>query len=276
MGADSMQIYRHMDIGTAKPTEDERAMAVHHMTDVAEPDEPYDAARYLLEARSAVDDVAARGRLPIVAGGTGLYIKALLHGLCEARPEDMSVRQQLWEQARELGGDRLYRRLEACDPESARHIHPNDTYRVIRALEIYKITGRPMSAYRKDHGFSDSPYNALKFALYMDRDELYRRIDQRVELMMEQGLVKEVKRLIEMGFGADLKPMKALGYRHVLNYLEGAADLQSTKETLKRDTRRYAKRQLTWFRADPEINWVRPDQQELITEMIRRFTGREQ
>lgn len=271
VGADSMQIYKYMDIGTAKPTEEERARAVHHMTDIANPDEPYDAARYLSEARAAVDDIVARKRLPIVVGGTGFYIKALLYGLFEARPEDKRVRSNLWKQAGELGTDGLYRRLEACDPEAAGRIHPNDTYRVVRALEVYEITGRTMSAYRREHGFSDSPYNALKFALYMDRNELYRRIDHRVELMIEQGLVEEVRDLLEMGFDRNLKSMQALGYRHVLDYLEGTADLHKIKETLKRDTRRYAKRQLTWFRADPEINWVRPDQEELISGFIRRF-----
>lgn len=271
VSADSMQIYRCMDIGTAKPTVPERLRTAHHMIDVADPDESYDAARYLHEARKAVADIEGRGRLPIVVGGTGFYIKALLHGLCEAKPRDMSVRRKLWEDAETLGRPEMHRRLAARDSEAAGRIHPNDIYRVVRALEIYEITGRPMSSYRAAHRFSDAPYDALKFALYMDRQKLYRRIDKRVELMIEQGLVKEVRDLQQKGYGRELKAMQALGYRHVLDYLEGITELQTALDTLKRDTRRYAKRQLTWFRGDPEIIWAQPEQETWITEQIKSF-----
>ncbi|MCF8023869.1 MAG: tRNA (adenosine(37)-N6)-dimethylallyltransferase MiaA [Desulfobacteraceae bacterium] len=271
VGADSMQIYRYMDIGTAKPTNSERARVKHHMINVADPDEPYDAARYLREAREAVADIENRGSLPIVVGGTGFYIKALLYGLCEAKPEDLSVRQILWRDAETLGGEALHRRLAACDPETAGRIHPNDIYRVVRALEIYEITGRPMSVYRAAHRFLDAPYHALKLALYMDRGELYKRINQRVDLMVEQGLVGEVRDLLQKGYGRELKAMQALGYRHVLDYLEAITDREKAVEILKRDTRRYAKRQLTWFRSDPEIIWVKPDQEAWISRRIDEF-----
>lgn len=271
VGADSMQIYRHMDIGTAKPSRQQRARVPHHMIDVVDPGEPFDAARYLKQAREAIAGIKQRGRLPLVVGGTGFYIKALLYGLFEAKPEDMSVREKLRKQAEILGSSGLYDRLAACDPEAAERIHPNDTYRVVRALEVFEITGRPMSAWRQTHGFSDEPYRALKFALYMDRAELYRRIDQRVDAMVQEGFVEEVRRLLQMGWDKNIKVMQALGYRHILGYLDGKMDRAAAIESIKKDTRRYAKRQLTWFRKDPEVIWVKPDQEAEIRERIRNF-----
>ena len=271
VGADSMQIYRHMDIGTAKPGPDERGRVPHHLIDVADPDEAYDAARYMREARAAVDDIKSRGRLPVVVGGTGFYIKALLYGLFDAKPEDVRVRNRLWQEAHALGGGAMHERLAACDPETARRIHPNDTYRVIRALEVFELTGTPVSAFRAVHRFSDAPYCPLKFALCMDRGKLYRRINARVDQMIAQGIIEEVRGLLQMGYDKNARAMQALGYRHILGYLEGEADWQTAVETLKRDTRRYAKRQLTWFRKDMETIWVRPDQQAEITERIRAF-----
>ncbi len=273
VNADSMQIYKHMDIGTAKPTAEERCRAVHHMIDIAMPDEPYDAACFSREARASVNQVLSRGRTPIVSGGTGFYIRALLYGLCEAAPEDAAVRSQLKTEARQSGTDALYRRLEACDPESAGKIHPNDTYRVIRALEVYAASGMTISEFRRQHGFSDAPYNVLKIGLFMDRGVLYERIDSRVDQMMAEGFCDEVRRLLEMGYHETLRPMQALGYRHLAAYLAGKTDLKTAVATMKRDTRHYAKRQLTWFRKDPETRWFEPDRIASIIAFAEKFTG---
>ncbi len=271
VGADSMQIYRFMDIGTAKPTAGERRCVPHHMIDVADPDAGYDAARFVKQSRAAIDDIVKRRRLPMAAGGTGLYIRAMLYGLCDAKPEDPSVRKQLKAEAEARGGRYLYDRLLRCDPASAERIHPHDTYRVVRALEIFDITGEPMSRYRQRHRFSDAPFDALKIGLFMDRPALYERINRRVEQMVAEGLYGEVENLLRRGYGKDLKPMQALGYRHMIAYMDGKMDWQTAVETLKRDTRRYAKRQLTWFRADPEVEWMAPDQPAAIEAKIRKF-----
>ncbi len=271
VGADSMQIYRYMDIGTAKPTAEEKRRVVHHMVDIADPDEPYDAARFSRESRAAVNAILRRGRIPVIVGGTGFYIKALLYGLCDAVPEDETVRHRLREAAALSGGEPLYRRLADCDPETAEKIHPNDTYRIVRALEVYEASGMPMSEYRRRHGFSDAPYHVLKIGLFMDRQALYARIDQRVEEMARQGLCDEVKQLLAAGYHESLRPMQALGYRHMAAFIRGEADWGATLATLKRDTRQYAKRQLTWFRKDPEIQWFEPGRREDIVACARAF-----
>lgn len=273
VGADSMQIYRYMDIGTAKPTAEEKRRVRHHMIDIALPDEPYDAARFSRESRAAVDAILARRRMPVIAGGTGFYIKALLYGLCDAVPEEEAVRHRLREEAALSGGMSLYRRLETCDPEAAGKIHPNDTYRIVRALAVYQTSGMPMSEYRRRHGFSDAPYTVLKIGLFMDRQALYARIEQRVEEMVRQGLQDEVKQLLATGYHKSLRPMQALGYRHMAAFITGEADWDATIATLKRDTRQYAKRQLTWFRKDPEIQWFEPERGEDIVACARAFLG---
>jgi len=275
VGADSMQIYRHLDIGTAKPTPEERGRVPHHLIDVADPDEPYDAARFYRDARQAIADILGRGRLPVVAGGTGFYIRALLYGLCDAAPEDPSVRSRLREEAFEQGGGHLYGRLQHCDPEAASKIHPNDTYRVLRALEVFEITGITMTDYRRRHCFSDAPFEPLKLGLDMDRVALYERIDRRVDQMIADGLLDEVKRLLDKGYAEHLRPMQALGYRHMIDYIRGRLEWGDMIDTLKRDTRRYAKRQFTWFRADSQIIWSAPTYKKKILNHVRCFIRRE-
>ena len=271
VGADSMQVYQYMDIGTAKPDAGEQAQAPHYMIDVATPDQPFDAAAYARMARAAVYRILDQGRLPFVVGGTGFYIKALLHGLFPAKPADAAVRGRLHQEAVEKGIHHLYDRLRQADPPAAERIHPNDTYRIIRALEVYDITGRPMSDYQAAHGFSEQPFKALKFCLYMDREALYERINRRVETMVAAGLLEEVKRLLARGYSADLKPMQSLGYRHMLDYLSGRLDWATAVDQLKKDTRRYAKRQLTWFRNDPEMIWKQPSEKKSIFERVAHF-----
>jgi tRNA dimethylallyltransferase len=271
IGADSMQIYRYMDIGTAKPSQAERDRVPHYMIDVVTPDIDYDAARYCREARAATVDLHRKGKIPFVVGGTGFYIKALLYGLFDAVPTNDSIRKQLRAAAETEGGGALHRRLSVVDPTGAARIHPNDTYRVIRALEVYERTGLPMSRYQESHRFADEPFDALKICLNRDREILYERIDRRVGQMMEDGLIDEVKHLLEMGYSEKHRPMQALGYRHALDFLAGRTDADGMIDTLKRDTRHYAKRQLTWFRKDNQMHWHSPDDIDAVAGRIGRF-----
>lgn len=271
VGADSMQVYKHMDIGTAKPDVRQRQKAPHYMIDVVAPDQPFDAAAYSDMARACIYRIDKQNQLPIVVGGTGFYIKALLHGLFPAKPADPVIRRRLADTVTNEGVDRLYERLREADPDAADRIHPNDTYRIIRALEVYEITGCRMSDYQESHGFSDSPFAALKFCLYMDRQALYERINLRVEAMAAAGLFEEVQQLLARGYNADLKPMQSLGYRHMIDYLDGRMDWASAVDQMKKDTRHYAKRQLTWFRKDPEMIWKQPSEKKSIFEQVAHF-----
>ncbi len=273
ISADSMQIYRHMDIGTAKSTPDEQAQVVHHMIDIVDPDEDFDAAQFLSRARAIIAELDSRGRIPFVVGGTGLYIKALLHGMFQPESLGSEVRNRLKKEADEYGCHLLYDRLKKCDPESAGRLHPNDTYRIIRALEVFESTGKTIGAFHRDHDFADEPYRVLKIGLTVDRQTLYDRIDHRVDAMIDAGFVDEVHRLLEMGFAPDLKSMQSIGYRHIIDFIGGSMPWDESVRTLKRDTRRYAKRQLTWFGADPTITWRDPAQIKDIISAVEKFTG---
>lgn len=271
VGADSMQIYREMEIGTAKPTPEEQARVPHHMVDIIPPDAAFDAARYEKMARKIVSGLHGRGKLPIVAGGTGFYIKALTRGLFDTIPHDPAVRQRLQEEAETLGGDALHRRLAGCDPETARRLHPNDSYRVVRALEVFEVTGRPLSAHHQNHQFGDRPFRQLSIGLTIPRETLYNRIDTRVELMLQAGLLNEVRELLEKGYAPELKSMQSIGYRHMADFLRGRIDWEEAVRTMKRDTRRYAKRQMVWFKKDPEVHWLAPDQLAEMKELVAAF-----
>ncbi|MBW1741450.1 MAG: tRNA (adenosine(37)-N6)-dimethylallyltransferase MiaA, partial [Deltaproteobacteria bacterium] len=253
ISADAMQVYRYMDIGTAKPTEEQRARVRHHLIDVVDPDEPFSAALFKTMAGAIIRDLDQKGRLVFVVGGTGLYIKALTRGLFAGQEQDEVVRKKLKKEAKTLGLAVLYQRLQKVDPAAAARIHPNDTYRIIRALEVYQATGQPISHYQKAHGFGDCPYRTLKIGLTLDRNILYDRINRRVDLMLASGLLEEVKWLLDQGYPSTLKSMQSIGYRHMADYLEHRIAWDEAVRLFKRDTRRYAKRQLTWFKADPEI-----------------------
>ena len=259
ISADSMQIYRHMNIGTAKPTPEERAAVPHHMIDILSPDEPFDAARFSTEAREKIAALTARGVLPFVAGGTGLYIKSLTQGIFPARTSAPELRVQLEKEMAAHGPAVLHRRLRQWDPEAARRIHPNDRFRITRAIEVFKATGKSISAHHLAHRFGEAPFRTLKIGLEMERTALYERIDRRVEAMLEAGLPGEVQRLLDMGYHSELKSMKSIGYRHMADFIEGRTSWDEAVRTLKRDTRRYAKRQYTWFKADPEVLWAPPE-----------------
>lgn len=271
IGADSMQVYRHMDIGTAKPTAEEQARVVHHMINIISPDEPFDAARYAELAGTIIFELDRQEVTPFVVGGTGLYIKALLHGLFEAEVFDADVRRRLKQEADAQGIESLHERLRRLDPESAERLHPNDRYRILRALEVVETTGKPISRYHREHGFSEQPFEALKIALSMDREVLYARINQRVDAMIAAGFLEEVKSLLAQGYSGNLKSMQSIGYRHMLDFIQGRSSREACVRTLKRDHRRYAKRQLTWFKADPQIIWKEPGQVEEIKMLVEKF-----
>ncbi len=271
ISADSMQIYRYMDIGTAKPTADEQSRIPHHMIDIVDPDENFDAVRFAEMARDKVMQLHQRGVMPLVVGGTGLYIKALLQGLFQSNPVDPKTRERLMKEAAENGSGILYDRLKRVDPDTADRLHPNDSYRIIRALETIEATGRSISEHQQDHGFADEPFNALKICLHVDRQKLYERIDKRVDMMIEEGLVDEVKKLLAMSYSADLKSMQSIGYRHMVEFFAEQLSWDECVRTLKRDTRRFAKRQFTWFGADQQIQWYEPDQLNEIVRLVEGF-----
>lgn len=271
VSADSMQVYRFMDIGTAKPTPGELAAVPHHMIDVAAPDEAFDAARFAREASAVIHALAARKTLPLVVGGTGLYIKALTRGIFQARAAAPEIRRRLEMEAETQGLASLHRRLAELDPDAGRRIHPNDRFRILRALEVFESTGKPISAHQADHRFGESPFRTLKIGLEIEREALYERIDRRVDRMIETGLLSEVRGLLERGYPSDLNSMKSIGYRHMADFIEGRIGWEEAVTTLKRDTRRYAKRQYTWFKADPGVRWTRPEALEEMGRWIEAF-----
>ena len=266
INADSMQIYRHMDIGTAKPTLKEQECVKHHMIDIVNPDELFDAAKFARMARRIIVQLYKSGITPFIVGGTGFYIKALLYGLFQAEPVDPDFRLRLKNEAAGSGSVFLHKRLKKYDPDTAEKIHPNDTYRIIRALEILEATGKTISEYHQEHRFADNPFEVLTIGLHMNREVLYDRINRRVDTMISAGLLDEVKRLIGMGYTEELKPMQSIGYRHIIDFIKGRISWDDTLQTFKRDTRRYAKRQFTWFKADPDVLWTEPNE---LTEMCR-------
>lgn len=270
ISADSMQVYRGMDIGTAKPTQAERHGVPHHLLDIVDPDEPFDAGRFREMAIPLVQEIRERGAACFLVGGTGLYIKAFLGGLIPTPPGQGSIRKMLQETWDEDGGVASYQRLKSIDPQGAEGIHPHDRVRIVRALEVYELTGKPFSALARGHGFQQRSFEALKICLQLDRNQLYDRINQRCLHMVELGLQGETESLLGRGYASDLKPMKAIGYRHMVCHLSGRWDLEKTMSRLQRDTRRYAKRQITWFRADPEITYFNP-MEEGQDGLIRRI-----
>ena len=276
ISADSMQVYRYMSIGTAKPTPEEQVRVPHHIIDIINPDESFDAARYSRMTRKIIIDLHKNGLVPFVVGGTGLYIKTLVHGLFEPESTDPNVRKRLREEADALGTAFLHDRLKKTDPDTAGKIHPNDTYRIIRALEVNEVTGRTISNHHREHLFRDNPFRTLKIGLQMEREMLYDRINRRVDAMIDAGLVDEVKSLLKKGYSPDLKSMQSIGYRHMAGFIKGDLSWDEALRTLKRDTRRYAKRQLTWFMADSDITWVNPEKKNEIGRLIEDFLQPEQ
>lgn len=275
VNADSVQVYRYLDIGTAKPSLAERARVPHHLLDVVTPDVPYDAGRYAREARAAAAEVHARGGVVFVTGGTGLYIRVLLEGLLADAPADPQLRAELEheaERAAEQGDpDRLHRRLAAIDPEAARAIHPHDRRRVVRALELVERTGTLASELRARHRFADRPFRILYLVIDPGVAALDARIGARAAAMIEGGLLQECRWLREQGYGPELRPLQSIGYRHVMQVVDGLDTLEGALEGMRRDTRRFARRQRTWFRAVGEAEWLHPDDHGSVEKRVTAF-----
>ncbi len=261
INADSQLVYRHMDIGTAKPLTSVRQRVPHHIIDVVNPDEEFNAALYREFALKAVQEIVARKKKAILCGGTGLYIRALTQGLFVGPSKDARIRERLEEEAKEKGPSFLYERLRQVDPEATPSIHPNDRYRIIRALEVFELTGKGISHWQKEHGFKERAFETLKIGLNRDRQELYDQINRRCDEMIGNGFVEEVKGLVERGYGLDLPPLQSVGYRQIGLYLRGEVGLDEAVALMKRDTRHLAKRQLTWFRSDKGIQWFHPEKE---------------
>ena len=261
VSADSMQVYRHMDVGTAKPTPQERREAGFHAVDVANPDEEWTLADFQRLGDSACHDIARRGRMPLIVGGTGLYVRALTTRLdIPVAPPNEALRARWREFAETNGNEALLADLARVDPETAARLHVNDVGRQIRALEVFAATGQTMTELHTENRARQSGVSPLVFGLnYANREALYARIDSRVDQMVSAGLVDEVRGLLAGGYSRGLKPMQSLGYRHVTAYLAGEADLPATIHTMKQDTRRFAKRQLVWFRGDTRVRWMMAD-----------------
>ena len=260
VSADSMQVYRSMDIGTAKPTKEEMQGVPHHMLDVAAPWENYSVSRYVTDAIPVMDDILARGKLPIVAGGTGLYIDHLMAGrqFAPFDPHAAQVREQLQQQAREEGLEPLREKLAQVDPQAAQRLHPNDEKRIIRALEVYLTTGKTITQHNLESQAIPPRYHPLTIGLDFEaRPNLWKRIDQRVDVMMEQGLEEEVRRLLEEGIPPTCTAMQAIGYKEIVAALQQGRPAWEGAEEVKLRSRQYAKRQLTWFRRNPNTHWIR-------------------
>ena len=260
VSADSMQIYRGMDIATAKPTPEEMAEVPHHLIGFWPPEKPFSVAQYAILARETIDDILRRGRVPVLCGGTGLYIKAIVDHIQyeEETGEDAALRERLRRQAQDEGNLAVWRQLQAMDPQTAERIHPNNLGRVIRAIEVMQVSGRSIREQEERSRQAPCPYHVIQIGLrYRNRENLYERIGRRVDAMAEAGLPEEARAVRQQGLTATAA--QAIGYKELYDWMDGALPLEEALENLKRSTRRYAKRQLTWFGADARIRWIEPD-----------------
>ena len=280
ISADSMQVYRGMDIGSAKVTPAEMEGVPHHLIDILTPDQEFNVTIFQKMAKKAVEEIHARGRVPIVTGGTGFYIQALLYDIDFTENEkDLGIRKELERIGRETGTAFLYQMLSELDPQAAKEIHPNNQKRVIRAIEYCRQTGEPISEHNRREREKESPYDFLYYVLHTDREHLYRRIEERVDGMMLQGLVEEVRQLRDFGCTRNMVSMQGLGYKEILDYLQGISTLEEAVGFIKRDTRHFAKRQITWFKREREVKWwylpdFDGDMDRILKEMIKEIQDR--
>ena len=257
ISADSMQVYRKMNIGTAKIEPSEMQGVRHHLIDILDPGEEFNVVLFKRYALEAMEDIYSRGKIPVIVGGTGFYIQALLYDIdFEDNDNDMSYREELQRLAAEKGNSYIHDMLSKVDPESAEKIHENNVKRVIRALEFYRKTGMKISEHNETEAQKESPYNFEYFVLNDDRSKLYDRIDRRIDIMLEQGLEAEVRQLVSEGYSRDLVSMQGLGYKEIIDYIQGRCSFDEAVYTLKRDTRHFAKRQITWFKREKHVTWV--------------------
>lgn len=267
---DSLQVYRGMDIGTAKPDRADRETVPHHLLDLRDPDEPFSAGQYIPLFRETISHIAERGQLPVAVGGTGLYLRGALGGLFEGPQRNDELRDAMRNSESSDPGT-LYRMLEEKDPETAARTEPRDMVRIIRALEVYELTGVPISELQREHSFRDRPFDAAIYCLNPDRGTLYRWIGERVDRMMEDGLLTEVKVLRDKGYGRELTSMKGLGYRELMAHLDGETSLEEAVGLIKHNTRRYAKRQLTWFKGEEGVRWLEFSSRDEIPALAKRI-----
>ncbi|MFC1674520.1 tRNA (adenosine(37)-N6)-dimethylallyltransferase MiaA [Candidatus Omnitrophota bacterium] len=272
ISCDSMQIYKGMDILTSKPTAAIKKRIPHHLFDLVLPTKNYNVSRYSKEANIKIRKILGRGRVPLIVGGTGFYSGALTDGIFKAKSENSKIRKELYKQAESLGGASLHKKLKKVDPEAASKIHPNDTRRIVRALEVYRVTGRRISELQKEKKGLRDKYRLKIFCLNMQRGKLYQKIDNRVDRMFRQGLLSEVKRLLKKGLSRTAAG--AIGIKEIKGYLEGLYDLEEAKRLIKRNSRRYAKGQLTWFRRDNAIIWINIKDKESPADTVRRILNK--
>ncbi|MGQ9695962.1 MAG: tRNA (adenosine(37)-N6)-dimethylallyltransferase MiaA [Thermodesulfobacteriota bacterium] len=258
INADSMQIYRGLDIGTAKPTREEQTLVRHHLIDILDLNQIYSAARFREEADQIIKKLHKDGIPIFIIGGTGLYLKVLTKGIFHGPEANLEFRHWLKKRLIQEGGQVLYQELSRVDPEAASRIHPRDHLRIIRALEVVHQTNRPISSLHQEHGFKEQPYEVLKIGLSLPKEELFQRIEFRIKEMLRQGWVEEVRNLLAQGYSPDIKPFLAIGYKQIIKHLSGQIDFLEMVRLIIRETKAYAKRQITWFKADPEINWFHP------------------
>ena len=268
ISADSMQVYKYMDIGTAKIMPSEMEGITHHLIDVLDPKEDFNVFTFQTMAKQALEEIYAKGKVPIIVGGTGFYIQSLLYDIAFENTEVSAYRAELTAEYEQYGAHALHERLKDIDPVSYEEIHENNVKRVIRALEFYHDTGYPISQHNQEQREKDSPYNFEYFVLNDDRSVLYDRIEQRIDIMLQQGLVEEVQKLLDYGCTSDMVSMQGLGYKEIVSYLKGECSLEEAIYILKRDTRHFAKRQLTWFRREKVVTWVNKNQYETEDKML--------
>lgn len=271
INADSMQVYRYLDIGTAKPSAAERAEVPYHLIDIRMPDEPFDVADFRDLAQQAIEGLVRGGRAVFVVGGTGLYLRVLQRGIFPCPKPDQEIRARWAQRASIEGIETLWRLLREKDPPAADRINPRDRVRLIRALEVLELTGRPLSQWQQWGRSGEGPYECLGIALNRERLRLYEGINRRTEAMIRQGFLEEVEGLLARGYGPELRPLNALGYRHLIKVVKGEWVLDQAVELLKRDTRRYAKRQITWLSREPDLNWFFPEEFDTIRARIKKF-----
>ena len=269
ISADSMQVYRKMDILSAKPSKEQLSMVPHHLIDILDPAEEYNAAIFREKALECIEQIVAKNKIPLIVGGTGLYVKELTKGIFSDNAKDEQLRKQLAKEAQHLGNAHLYERLKQVDPEAASKIHPNDLRRIIRAIEVYEISGSPISELQSCIEGLDARYEYRIFGIRRERKELYQRIEQRVDLMFEQGFLEEAEKLLALNLSHTAK--QALGIKQVKDYKDNKLTLEEAKSLVKRDSRRYAKRQLTWFCAQKDIIWLEADDQSGSKELAEKI-----
>ena len=273
VSADSVQIYRFMDIGSAKPHISERENVPHFMIDIRFPDQYFSAGDFVIEARNAITKIAEKSVVPLVVGGTGLYIRLLRGGIAKLPKADSILRRKFRDIQEKEGIEFLFHRLKAIDPLAAQSVGPHNSVRIIRALEVFELSGKSITKFHEEHALKDCPYEILYLGINSERQKLYHSIDTRVDHMMHNGLLDEVRDLYRRGYDRNLKSMQSIGYRHAAMVLSGETDLQEATSRMKKDTRNYAKRQLTWFRSEPDVRWFDPQEISTIGVEVDNFLG---